>query len=316
MDWQDDRRRSEQLAISLGWFSIALGVAELVAPRGLARLIGVPDDERNQNILRGLGAREVANGIAILAQPDSPAWLWSRVGGDALDLAYLGSVSTSDDAEGTRLNAAAAAVLGVTALDVLCARGLQNRGEAQPRRTQPGRTHDVTVEHAVTINRPIEEVYAFWRRFENFPRFMAHLESVETVGGRRSRWRAKGPAATTFEWVAELTDEVENERLGWRSLEGSDVQTSGSVRFVRAPGARGTEVHVKLQYSPPAGRVGRAVARLFGEEPEQQVRDDLRRFKQIVETGEVVLSEGPGLWRPARPPATAQQIRDHAGVLP
>ena len=311
MEWQDDRRRSEQLAIALGWFSITLGVAELVAPRSLARLIGVPDDSRNQTILRGLGAREVANGIAILAQPDSPAWLWSRVGGDALDLAYLGSVSGADGAEVSRLNAAAAAVLGVTALDVLCARGLHDGGAAARRRP-----HEVTVEHAVTINRPIEEVYAFWRSFENFPRFMTHLESVEPLGERRSRWRAKGPAGTTFEWEAEITDEAENERLGWRSLEGSEVQTSGSVRFERAPGARGTEVRVKLQYTPPAGRVGRTLAWLFGEEPDQQIRDDLRRFKQLVETGEVVLSDGPGLWRAARPPATAEEMRHHAGVKP
>jgi uncharacterized membrane protein len=309
MESQEERRRSEQLAIALGWFSIALGVAELVAPRELARLIGVPDDERNRTILRGLGAREVANGIAILAQPDSPAWLWSRVGGDVIDLAYLGSASGSNDAEAARLNAAAAAVLGVTALDVLCARGLHDGGD----RVQ-SRSRDVTVEHAITVNRPIEEVFAFWRRFENFPRFMGHLESVEALGTRRSRWRAKGPAGTSFEWEAELTDEVENERLGWRSLEGSDVQTSGSVRFERAPGARGTEIRVKLQYTPPAGRLGRTVAWLFGEEPEQQVGDDLRRFKQILETGEVVLSEGPGLWRAAQPPASAEQVRAAAGV--
>jgi uncharacterized membrane protein len=313
MEHQDYREpRSDGLPLGLAWFSIALGVAELAAPRSLARLIGVPEDDRNVTILRGLGAREVANGIAILAQPGSAAWLWSRVGGDAMDLAYLGAAMSSDEAEQGRIAASAAAVLGVTMLDVLCARQLgREEGAAAGR----GRDRqDVRVQHAVTLNRPIEEVYQFWRNFDNFPRFMRHLESVQTMGEGRSRWRATGPAGTTFEWEAEITEEVENERIAWRSLAGSDVETSGSVRFERAPGARGTEVRVDLQYRPPAGRVGRTIAWLFGEEPEQQVRDDLRRFKQVVETGEVVLSEGPGLWRPAQPPASAEQIRNLAGV--
>ena len=313
MEQQDYREpRSDGLPLGLAWFSIALGVAELAAPRSLARLIGVPEDDRNVTILRGLGAREVANGIAILAQPGSAAWLWSRVGGDAMDLAYLGAAMSSDEAEQGRIAAAAAAVLGVTVLDVLCARQLGREEGAVARRGRD--RQDVRVQHSVTLNRPIEEVYQFWRNFDNFPRFMRHLESVQTMGEGRSRWRATGPAGTTFEWEAEVTEEVENERIAWRSLAGSDVETSGSVRFERAPGARGTEVRVDLQYRPPAGRVGRAVAWLFGEEPEQQVRDDLRRFKQVVETGEVVLSEAPGLWRPAQPPASAEQIRNLAGV--
>ena len=100
----------------------------------------------------------------------------------------------------------------------------------------------------------------------------------------------------------------------WESIEGSDVRSRGAVHFDRAPGARGTEVRVKLEYTPPGGSLGRAVAWLFGEEPAQQVRDDLRRFKQIIETGEVVLSDGPALWRPAQPAETAEQIRTLAGA--
>jgi uncharacterized membrane protein len=300
---------AQRLALGLAWFSIGLGTVELFAPGTIARLIGVPDDDRNVNILRAMGAREAANGFAILAQPDNAAWLWSRVGGDAADLAYLASAMGSDESYDSKLALASAAVLGVAALDVLCARQL-GRGLPAPKRE----SRTVHVEHAVTVNRPIEQVYGFWRNFENFPRFMAHLESVEKVGDRRSRWRAKGPAGTSFAWAADTVEEVENERIVWESIEGSDVRTRGAVYFDRAPGARGTEVRVKLEYTPPGGGLGRAVAWLFGEEPAQQVRDDLRRFKQIIETGEVVLSDGPGLWRPAQPAETAEQIRTLAGA--
>ncbi len=297
------------LALGLAWFSIGLGALELFAPGTIARLIGVPDDDRNVNILRAMGAREAANGFAILAQPDNATWLWSRVGGDAIDLAYLASAMGADESEDSKLALAGAAVLGVAALDVLCARQLGREG-APPER----QSATVHVEHAITVNRPIEQVYGFWRNFENFPRFMAHLESVEKIGERRSRWRAKGPAGTSFEWAADTLEEVENERIVWESIEGSDVRSRGAVHFDRAPGARGTEVRVKLEYTPPGGSLGRAVAWLFGEEPAQQVRDDLRRFKQIIETGEVVLSDGPALWRPAQPAETAEQIRTLAGA--
>jgi uncharacterized membrane protein len=171
----------------------------------------------------------------------------------------------------------------------------------------------VRVEEVVTINRGVHEVYEFWRQFENFPRFMRHLESVERLDGRRSRWRATGPGGLTVTWDAETLEDREDEWIAWRSLPGSRVQNSGSVRFAPAPGARGAEVRVQLQYTPPAGAFGRGIAWLFGEEPEQQVRDDLRRFKQLMETGEIPLSDGPSLWRAAQPtdPAT---LRSLAGV--
>jgi uncharacterized membrane protein len=118
------------------------------------------------------------------------------------------------------------------------------------------------------------------------------------------------------EWEAETVRDVENEWIGWRSLEGSDVEHSGSVRFDRAPGARGTEVRVQLQYAPPAGALGRRIAWLFGEEPDQQVHEDLHRFKQLMETGEIPLSDGPGLWRAAQPAADPAHVRSLAGVRP
>jgi uncharacterized membrane protein len=148
---------------------------------------------------------------------------------------------------------------------------------------------------AITINKPPQEVYARWRDFERLPTFMYHLESVRTVDARRSHWVARAPAGSTVEWDAEITEEVPGERIAWRSVGDSSVQTSGSVRLAPAPGGRGTEVHVELDYSPPGGALGATVAKLFGEEPNQQIGDDLRRFKQLLETGEIARSDGSPL---------------------
>lgn len=305
-DFQEDGSR---LARGLGWFSIGLGLAEVAAPRAIARLIGIREDDNTNSVLRAMGSREIANGVAILAQPDRARWLWSRVGGDVVDLSALGAAFNADEPDRRRLTAATMAVLGVTALDLLCAGKMSVRGGSE----RPSRSYGVRVEEVTTINRPIEEVYGFWRKFENLPRFMRHLESVQTIDARRSRWRAKAPAGMTVEWEAELVQDIRDEWIAWRSIEGSGIRNSGSVRFGRAPGARGTEVRVQLEYTPPAGAVGRGIAYLFGEEPEQQIREDLHRFKQLMETGEIPLSEGFGLWRAAQP-STPERIKALAGV--
>jgi uncharacterized membrane protein len=134
-----------------------------------------------------------------------------------------------------------------------------------------------------------------WRHLDNLPKFMAHLEEVRPDGNGRSHWRAGGPFGRTIEWDAEITEDVPGHRIAWRSVGSADIHNEGSVQFVPAPGGRGTEVHVKLRYELPGGKLGQAVARYFGEDPRQQLDDDLRRFKQVAETGEVVRSEGaPG----------------------
>jgi len=159
------------------------------------------------------------------------------------------------------------------------------------------------VKKAITINSSPEEVYSFWRNFENLPRFMTHLESVRVMDQRRSYWKARAPLGATVEWVAEITDDRPDQLIAWRSLDGADVPNSGQVRFVPAPGRRGAEVHVELTYDPPGGVIGATLAKLFGEEPSQQVNGDLRRLKQMLEVGEVVHSDAsihPGL-HPARP---------------
>jgi uncharacterized membrane protein len=151
-------------------------------------------------------------------------------------------------------------------------------------------------------------VYRYWRDLEHLPTFMAHLESVTMQDSGRSKWIAKGPMGIHIEWQAEIVADQPNENIAWRSCEGSDVPNQGSVRFLDAPGGRGTEVRVELRYDPPTGALGAAVAKLFGAEPGQEIAGDLRRFKQVIETGEVLHSDasihkGP---HPARPSPSSQ----------
>jgi uncharacterized membrane protein len=145
----------------------------------------------------------------------------------------------------------------------------------------------VHVRESVRIGRPVHEVYRFWRRLGNLSRFLSHLESVTELGTGRSHWVARGPAGLCVEWEAEIINEVENKVIGWRSLPGSDVVVAGSVNFAPHEDGRSTGVTVHLQYEPPAGRAGAAVASLFGREPSQMIRDDLRRLKELLEAREV-----------------------------
>jgi uncharacterized membrane protein len=151
----------------------------------------------------------------------------------------------------------------------------------------------IRVERSVTVNRPKAELFQMWRDFENLPRFMQHLESVQVDDASgRSHWVARGPLGRQIDWDSEVIEEHENELLIWKSLPGSTVESMGRVEFREAPGRRGTIVHVTMRYNPPAGSLGAAFAKLFGEEPDQQVNEDLRHFKQIVETGEVATVQG------------------------
>lgn len=144
-----------------------------------------------------------------------------------------------------------------------------------------------TFRKAITIGREPAEIYAFWRDFANLPKFMQHLESVQVLDGRRSHWTAKAPLGTQAEWDAEITEDQEGRLISWRSLPGAAVHNAGTVRFQPAPGGRGTEVVVEMSYSPPMGAAGRVAARVAGEEPEQQVGDDLRHLKMMFEAGEI-----------------------------
>lgn len=157
-------------------------------------------------------------------------------------------------------------------------------------RRQLGGRRGIHVEHSVTIGRPIGEIYRFWRDLENLPKFMRHLDQVAMREEGISHWVAKAPGGTTVEWDARIINEVENKLIAWQSLAGSKIATAGSVNFDETE--RGTTVHVHLQYNPPGGKLGAALAWLFGEEPTIQVREDLRRFKQLMENGEIPTIDG------------------------
>jgi uncharacterized membrane protein len=204
-------------------------------------------------------------GLAVygLSRLKSNGWLWAGLGGLLLRR-------------------------GATAhCDVYEALGLNTAGTASDTRAALRGSRGVNVLESITINRSISELYRFWRNLENLPQFMRHLDSVEKATDTISHWQAKGPAGMKLEWDAEIYNEVPDKLIAWRSLEGADVVSAGSVNFDEAGAGRGTRVTVHLQYSPPGGKIGARIARLFGADAETEIRKDLRRFKQLIEAGEV-----------------------------
>jgi uncharacterized membrane protein len=172
---------------------------------------------------------------------------------------------------------------GISTVDIL---------RRRPLKLARGVHRGILIKRSATVDRPIEEVYAFWRDFENLPRFMLHLESVKATDATHSHWIVRGPMGSSLEWDAEIFNEKPNELIAWRSLEGSAIDHAGSVRFRKAPADRGTEVHIELNYAPPGGLLGASIAWLFGEEPRIQIADDLRHFKQVMEAGEIASIDG------------------------
>ena len=282
------RPPGQRLGKALGVASFALGLPQVAVPGRFAALVGVDPTPGTRALVRGVGVREIAAGSGILAGSRPRAGLWARVAGDAMDLALLTNAVRSRSRRG-RVAAATGAAVGITLLDLVAAARLSRRG--RPSRQETG-TGGVRVKAGVTVNRTIDEAYAFWRDFSRLPSFMAHLDTVTVGGDGRSHWKANGPAGVTVEWDAVVVEDIVGELIAWRSVEGADVTNSGVVRFRTGPGGRGTEVRVEMAYEPPAGGLGSTVAKLFGAEPQQQLEDDLRRFKQVLETGDVVRSEG------------------------
>lgn len=180
------------------------------------------------------------------------------------------------------------------AIMALAGGGLVYRGATAQTGIQEatGMNQSIKVEKTVTIAKSPEELYRFWHNFENLPNFMKHLKSVKVIDEKRSHWIANAPMGNSVEWDAEIINDQQNKLIAWASVEGADIDNSGFVRFQPASAGRGTEVKVVIEYNPPGGVVGSAIAKLFGEEPEQQVGDDLRRFKQIMEAGEIATTKG------------------------
>jgi uncharacterized membrane protein len=164
-------------------------------------------------------------------------------------------------------------------------RFVNGRPDERPTTTALAGNRGVDVREAIRLEKPVTEVYRFWRRLENLPQFMSHLERVTELDDRRSHWTARGPAGMRVEWDAEIINEVPDKLIGWRSLPDSDV--AGSVNFDTVRAGRSTQVTVRLQYAPPGGHAGAFVATIFGLEPSQTIREDLRRLKQILEAGEI-----------------------------
>lgn len=280
-------RQDRRTARALGWFSLGLGIPQVLVPGQVLKLAGIESTLGKRQLVRFVGLREIGAGVGIFSSQPKPAeWLWARLGGDAMDLVLLQTALRNPNNRKGRVLLASANVLGIAAVDALQAKkhtaAVKASGEEGALK---GRT-------SITVNKPADEVYRVWRDFENLPRFLFHLQAVEPKGENRYHWVAKAPMNRKVEWDAEIVEDVPNELISWRSTEDADVPNSGSVRFVPAPGGRGTEVIVEIDYRLPGGAIGDTIARMFGEEPQQQMKDDLRRFKQVVETGEVVRSDG------------------------
>ena len=175
--------------------------------------------------------------------------------------------------------------------------GATKQSTLQQAQEAMGVNKPIKVEKTVTINKSADELYHYWHNFENLPKFMKHLKFVKVYNETRSRWIANAPLGNSVEWDADILEDRENEFISWASVEGADIDNSGFVRFQKAPGDRGTEVKVVLEYNPPGGALTAVIAKLFGEEPEQQIGDDLRRFKMLMETGEIATTEGQSTGR-------------------
>ena len=209
----------------------------------------------------------VVGGLLLLAglRRSVPGLLLSAIGGVLLHRAITGHCS------------------GYAAMGIDTAK----RDEGEPARPQEYFQKSIHIEESIRIDKSPEELYRFWRNFENLPKFMHHLESVKCFDGNRSHWAAKGPAAYRVEWDAQIINDEPSRLIAWRSLGSADVDNAGSVRFVPAAGGRGTDVKVVMDYIPPAGSVGDAIAKLLGADPQRQIRKDLERFKQMMQSGEI-----------------------------
>jgi uncharacterized membrane protein len=284
--WQErlfPRATDERLAKGLGWFSIGLGVAEVAIPGPISWLVGVRE---HRTLLRAYGLRETAAGIGILTQRRPAGWLWARVAGDALDLATLAIAAGARRSNKGKVAFATASVAGVTAADLYCA--VQLSRETLARLSGPARARA-----SIVVNRSPEDLYSFWRDVRNLPRFMKFVQFVQATGDRRSHWIAQPRRGrTTLEWDSEVVDDQPNRLISWRSAPNAIVENAGTVRFEPAPGGRGTLVKLEMHYTAPGGPAARALGKMFGGVSEQFLYEQLRRFKQLVETGEIATIEG------------------------
>jgi uncharacterized membrane protein len=267
---------------SLGWFSLALGLTQMLAPKTLGRMIGVGDQS---TVMRMCGLREIVSGVGLLSGRAPAAFAMSRVVGDAVDLALLGAALRSPQADPARIAAAATAVAGVAAADLYASK-------LDMRASMAEASEEVPVTVSLVVNSSPEKIYEFWRKLTNLPRFMKHLESVQETGERTSHWIAKGPGGMRLQWDSEIVEDQPGQFISWRTREGSEVNHCGSIRFERASSGQGTIIRVEMYYGWPGGQLGAKAARMFSAAPEAVAMEDLRRFKQLIETGEIATTRG------------------------
>jgi uncharacterized membrane protein len=263
----------EQLARGLGWFSIGIGIAQVVAPRTVARLCGVPVPPPFM-VLCGL--REIVCGVGLLTQDEPQPWIRTRLAGDALDLVGVGAGALVPGADRRRLAVAGAAVAGVSALDAYCSYQLTRSG-----RHHPPRHETITIE----IDCDAQTLYGYWRELANLPQVMPHVSSVQEIDETHSHWVSGGAGDSRLEWDAEIIDDVPGQRIAWRSVEGSNRFHAGSVQF-QPLGERTTQVRVDLLYERPPATLLSALATLCGFDPSKAARADLRALKRRLEQPE------------------------------
>ena len=281
------RNQLPALASGAGMVILGLGVAQLLAPRQVARSTGI---HAHPALVRASGALGIASAVNILNKGRPAPLGLARLACVGLELTLLARSAMRSGSGGRgRLALTGAGVAAAAMLDMSAALAQGARQTMGERSTESGA---LAVEKCITVNKSPQECYQFWREFDRFPEFMEHLEEVSKITDTRSHWKARAPVGASVEWVADITADQPGELLAWHSVEGADVDNGGTVRFERAPGGRGTIVRVEMQYRPPGGKAGALVAKLFGENPVQQMDADLRRFKQLIETGEITTTEG------------------------
>jgi uncharacterized membrane protein len=277
------------LAQGLGWLSIALGAAAVLAPRTVGSLAGV--GRGTGALMRSTGIRELANGVGILSQRNPAPWLWSRVVGDVLDLAVLATGLRPGNPGRGRAAFSFTAVAGVLALDALAAAHLTKHA-GDPLVSGVAAPTDLYFETSIATGKTPEECYRFWRNIENLPRFMDSLRSVQALDERRFHWVAKGSGPRPLEWDCEITEDRPGAALAWRTLSGAEVPNAGSVIFEPLPHGRGTIVRFSVHYSPVDGQLTAGLTKLLRQDPQSKVHEDLRRFKQLLESGEIATTHG------------------------
>jgi len=293
--------RSDRLSRAIGWSSVGVGAAQIAAPAAIARAIGLDPDGRASLAARVMGVANLAIGAGLIVRPRRGSRMWARIAGDALGVGLLALTASGQRTRDRRVVTALAASGTILALDALAARRLLR--ERRP---------PVPLVFAVTINKTPAEVYAFFRRFENLPRFMDHLESVETTGETRSHWRARLPLGRVIEWDAEITEDRPDELIAWQTVDRSLFAHRGRVTFAAAPGDSGTEVRVSMKIGVPGLSPSATLGNLLTR---PQIKGDLRRLKQVMEAGEVLLSDASAVRgkHPAQPStAAARRARERS----